>query len=354
MSRMEPYAKLRFLLLLAAILVLMFFLDFFRYGAARLYSLKEPLALIKMVLYVLSIACLARNPNLFMRFLKFIVYLAVFNAIIVLLVGFYVLDLDLMVWGKSEAGRSVMGHRLPFRRTSGLFNHHGYFGMYLVLAMSIVLYFRDKFRSSRLLLALLLGAAMVSQSRGMWLAVILLLGCYGLFWLGNKPRLAWILISSMLILLVAALPFLYDLATSAYDTLVSIKSNTVNMRLKAFSLALRLVGDVEIAGAGFRAWGATENPHVLHNMYLAVLLGAGVLSLFVLLVLLSLPVLFQMFYRRQYVAFSVTAWLPCLLIVNFVSGLSYYSLWCVMGILLGLCVLPGPGELGRVARLRRP
>ncbi len=333
-------------MLIGVLLVLMFFLDFLKYKTAPLLSLKEPLALIKIIVYVFSIVCLARDPKVFMKFMKFIVYIAVFNAFVVILSGFHIADVDLFVpfegaeRERSLVGRTIMEYELPFRRSSGLFRGYAYLGVFTTVAMAIVLYFRDHFKLPLVLFLILFAAVVVGQSRATWLAIALLLFCFGFHWVARKRRLAWVVFPIAVITVVAALPLIYELTTFVYDVLVAMRGKTVERRLNTFSLALQMAGGADFTGAGFRAWESTKDVHVLHNMYLVVLLGGGMLALLLLLVMIAIPLLTEIFSRRRFVAFSVSIWLPAVFVVNFSSGLSYYSFWCAIGIQLGLCVLP--------------
>ena len=266
---------------------------------------------------------------------RLIIALALFNSILTILAGFYPDLFSDFLYRVTEAGRSFAGIRLPFVRNSGLFGHYGYHGAYILLAIAALYILKsDQAIEWRFpWLIVLLMAIVVTQSRATWISTVILF--FGLLVL--KPYVPLSGVHRMrhmwTILLMICVPFLALFAMNLVEYLVEARERTFYSRLSSFEDALHLFLDSPILGKGYGAYYIAEQTHVLHNMTITVAYSTGVVGLALFMLLLFRPLFWSMPASTR--AVLVSLMLSVYVLLNASSGLSYYSLWLNVGVVMG-------------------
>jgi len=223
---------------------------------------------------------------------------------------------------------------------AGTFRWHVVYGFYLSLGLPSMLYFLIKghpFFKRKLILPLFissLGGIFLSFSRGAWVASFF----------GGLVIIAFILIPHMrsltfllCLLLVSILVLIFrEKVYSFFLFLINLNYESVAVRFSRWVEALKIFKGAPFTGVGFRTLGVD-----LHNLYLEVLTGTGILgfSFFFLFLLRTLKMstidpLKHLQYPISPIVLSLAgSFITVLVICLIMSGLSRRGLWIIFSLL---------------------
>lgn len=331
------------------ILIFMFFAFTTLLGGTTVtvLSVRQFLSLLLAGVYVFSIITIARKTGVAFL-MKWIVIISMVNSVFTILIGIFPNILQSLVFEISEHGRSLGGEKLPFVRNIGFFNHYGYGAAFLLLALGSTLFLSAGRIGRRevLVFIVILSSFVVTQSRAIWIAALLLISLMILFLPdlqgAQYRRIVWLRKALFILLAFASLPIM----NVAFDLLVAMKSATFYNRIAAIFVGLDLFATNPLLGAGYGAYFAIEESGAaLHNMYITVLYSTGLMGIIPFVLLMFLP-LYKL-HRKSFRAWGMITFLPILLVLSASSGLSFYSLWLAIGcvIAVGEAVAEAPPDV---------
>lgn len=194
-------------------------------------------------------------------------------------------------FGQAYIGqRTVVGVTVPFQRTIGLpAISYGAFGMMLMISTPYYTYEGIKNRSKLTLfgVSLVLLAVLISQSRSTWvatgLAVFVVVSGYFVREYNRKFTIAYIL--SVFIPSVLLLP-------SVVESLVSIRSRTLSVRIEQYQVAINLLQSYPTTGVGLGNIDRFYTTYSIHSEFLRIGAEAGVIALLAIVAVWTISILF--------------------------------------------------------------
>jgi hypothetical protein len=327
-----PHRLVMWVLALAALSALFVFGE--TRGDGRGLGLRQAAVLCLAGLYVSSVVIVVRAAGL--KFcLQALVALATLNAIIIILAGLFPNQLGVLSARLHVVSRKVSSFKLPFRRNAGLMSTYAYSALYTLAGLASARYLRhaEPRQWYSAASALLVVSAFVTQSRSTWLAVILYAAVA--VYCGPVTRGVAEAVSGRrrvgfgLLAVTLAVP-----AGAGLMALVRMVPATVYARLYQYRVAWELFTSSPIAGTGYHAFLNAHRDHVVHNMFLTVLYSTGCLGLAAMAAVIGLPYVSAPQGRPR--AWALSVGVPSLAVVSGASGLSYYSGWLVLGLMLAM------------------
>lgn len=188
--------------------------------------------------------------------------------------------------GRPAPARMIGPITIPVERSAGPYGTYGRFGMLLLLAFPAVLLerldpetpslFPNRWSVNAILLLLTVGI-LISQTRGTWIAAIVVtsitLAIYGKRKLSPQQQRQALVVSA--ICLIPVLIF-------ALLEMVEMNVSTVLIRLKVYTIAVHVFMDNPIFGVGYQHFipAASQYSEVtaIHNVFLEVLATLGLIG----------------------------------------------------------------------------
>ncbi len=199
----------------------------------------------------------------------------------------------------------------------------------------------------------MVAGGVVTQSRSTWIGLILFAFCWAYYAPMLRPdgpartafsRAALLAVAAVL----AAAPLFY-----LFRTFIVMHEKTYLARIYLSRLALEMVQDAPLLGRGYGSF-AGEAGKVVHNMFILVLYGTGLVGLLLFLVVVFVPFLWVRGSRDR--AWAWALGVPTMFSASTASALSFYSLWLVIGLVLAAPVAShvAPGVFLAVGHRCRP
>jgi hypothetical protein len=309
----------------------------FLLGEIRYYAegtgLRQAISLALSGSYVLAIVFIARGCGMG-SFTRPLLWIATINGGATILAGLFPNALGFLATRlhPESHSRAIWGIALPFRRTAGFFHGYEYNAIYLYAGMACALGYHA--RSPRLrypaAVAVMVAGGIVTQSRSTWIGIILFAFCWAYYAPmlrpGGMARSAFARAALLTAAAAAAVPLFYLLRA-----FIGMNEKTYLARLYLSRLALEMVQDTPLLGRGYGSFASTGEK-VVHNMFILVLYGTGLVGLLILMIVVFAPFVWVGRTRDRAWAWALAA--PTMFAASTASALSFYSLWLVIGLVL--------------------
>ncbi|WP_218827199.1 O-antigen ligase family protein [Halorubrum ezzemoulense] len=252
--------------------------------------------------------------------------------------------------GRPAPARSIGSIVIPVGRSAGPYGTYGDYGMLLLASYAIVLFSRlessrqsviPSKKSANMLVVLHIVGIFVSQTRGTWIATIVVTVACCLLFGYRRNRLQKI--RSYLIILT--FPAIFFIIYSG-RILFKINVDTVLIRLKVYRVAVNVFLSNSVYGVGYQnfisAAGDYGSLTAVHNMFLEVLVTTGIIGtmIFSMFIFGLASRLSKLFYyslhsNPAYAVIPISV-LGVLIQAQVVQAVYSYELWLIMGVSSGI------------------
>ena len=264
--------------------------------------------------------------------------------------------LPIVIGEVNNYGRTFLGFTFPFKRSVGLFTIHSYYGSYVFPVLCYVIFelinSRKTFQKSNFffltVLTVVLVGVLFTQSRSTWLALLVGLFAYLVFYCIAVRRYSYknvfaILASVAGIIFLAPRIFTFN----TIDSFVGMRRQSVDGRMEQWEIAWNAFITNPFFGIGPKQYKLLDGDHVLHNMYLLVLVEQGLLGGIAMLIFIFYP-FFKIFSQAlnsssggfRVLSAAIAASLVSIYCeVSFAGGLPYLSVWAALGMAIAIANL---------------